>query len=236
MKIILSQQKSHFDQGTHQFDPDSIMSPTLAQNLEIEHVQNKILKNKPKKILDYGCGTGRMTIPLLEKGIDVYAVDVSTISLKILKNIYSKLKKKNWGKLYTYTKLPRNIRVDGIVGSDILHHVQIESILPSLFPLLNKSGIAVFSEPNAFHVPWYLFIAFNNSWDIEKGLLQCTYLSFQKYFREAGFRKVSLEGHGLLPTRIFNFSPVLCRINTFILPSLQPFKFFSFRFIIVAKK
>ncbi len=236
VEINLSQQKHHFDQSDNQFDPDNILSPTLAQKLENQHVQKYILKLNPKKILDYGCGTGRMTMPILEKGIDVYAVDVSPPSLKILKRIYDKQKNKNWGKLYISTQIPHDLKVDAVIGSDILHHVNIRKTLPLLYRLLNKSGVAVFSEPNSFHLPWYVFIAMNRSWDIENGILQCSYPQFKNQFLGAGFREVNLKGHGLLPTRIFNQSPELCKLNAFVLSDLPIIKFFSFRFIIVAQK
>ncbi|MFH1656720.1 MAG: class I SAM-dependent methyltransferase [Candidatus Nealsonbacteria bacterium] len=49
-------------------------------------------KNFKGKILEIGAGTGRITIPLLEKGADVTALDISSNMLKILEE---KAEKKN---------------------------------------------------------------------------------------------------------------------------------------------
>lgn len=56
----------------------------------------KIFKrNKYKKILDLGCGTGRNTIYLAQQGFTVYALDISKTGVTITKKKAQKLNLKN---------------------------------------------------------------------------------------------------------------------------------------------
>ena len=65
---------------------------------------NKFLKFKfDEKILDFGCGIGRVTIPLIEKGYNVIGIDISDEMLAIAK---SKTSKKENFKLLNNKKFP----------------------------------------------------------------------------------------------------------------------------------
>jgi len=234
-QIIDQQQKEHFDKENNQYDRRKIANPAHAQLLEIKHLLKFLALSPPKKILDFGCGSGRMTIPLIQMGFDVCGYDISENSLVNLKSYYLKNRKRNWGKLITTNKLP-NVKFDAVIGSDILHHVSIPHTLPRLAALLRKKGVLVFSEPNPFHLPWYLFILINLSWSVEKGILLCSIPNLKKQFTKAGLTNFSFSGHGLFPTRLFNFSSMLSDWNAFSLSELPILKYLAFRYIIKAYK
>ena len=50
---------------------------------EVDFIENIFWKNKPKKILEVGCGTGNYTKILLKRGYEVTAIDISEDMLKI---------------------------------------------------------------------------------------------------------------------------------------------------------
>jgi len=50
---------------------------------EVDFIENIFGKNKPKKILEVGCGTGNYTKILLKRGYEVTAIDISEDMLKI---------------------------------------------------------------------------------------------------------------------------------------------------------
>lgn len=50
---------------------------------EVDFIENIFWKNKPKKILEVGCGTGNYTKILLKRGYEVTALDISEDMLKI---------------------------------------------------------------------------------------------------------------------------------------------------------
>lgn len=229
-------QKKFFDIADNRYPQEKILSTRFAQQLEINHIFNLLLKTYPKNIMDFGSGSGRITIPCLERGMNVWAVDISKKSLLSLSAFYQKNRTSSWGTLNTSTSIPSKIQFDTIIGGDILHHVDIKQILPELYIALKPGGIMVFSEPNAWHLPWYLFILLFLSWDIEKGILQCNIPNLRKEFTSVGLTNFSFEGHGLIPTKLADFIPTLSRINAFILGNLPLIRYFAFRLIIYAKK
>jgi len=50
---------------------------------EVDFIENIFWKNRPKKILEVGCGTGNYTKILLKRGYEVTALDISEDMLKI---------------------------------------------------------------------------------------------------------------------------------------------------------
>lgn len=44
-----------------------------------------LLKNKPQRMVELGCGTGRLTIPLIKKGFSVLGIDQSSVMLDHLR-------------------------------------------------------------------------------------------------------------------------------------------------------
>ncbi len=230
------QQENFFDIAQNQFDPKKIESLVYSLELEFIHLKRRLNMNPPKILLDFGSGTGRITIFLLKQGFDVYAIDISKRSLRVLKYFYDHHKTKSWGNLTTSTTIPKNILFDGIVGADILHHVNISEQLTKLYNALKPDGIIVFSEPNAWHFPWHIFISCKLSWKIERGIFQCSIPNLKTKFKSAGFKNISFMGHGLIPTMLLDFFPFLSRINALLLGNLPLIKFFSFRLIIFAEK
>jgi 2-polyprenyl-3-methyl-5-hydroxy-6-metoxy-1,4-benzoquinol methylase len=78
----------------------------------------------------------------------VLAVDVSASSLENLRSLAARL---SLPPPATACHLPPHIKFDAIVGTDILHHVDVDSQLPVLHGALRDGGRLVFSEPGGFN-------------------------------------------------------------------------------------
>lgn len=235
--ISVLKQKKHFDQPEHQFSKEKTIFPSPAQKIEIDRIYKNLDLPASRHLLDFGCGTGRMTIPFLAKGYQVDAYDISRNSRTILRSTYLKYRKKTWGQLKIITKMPAKSKYDAIIGSDILHHVSLPKVLPVLYQALKPNSVLVMSEPNAWHIPWYLFFFAKRIWSIERGLLQCSQGNLSKEFKNAGFTSITLEGHGLLPTLLLNPFPLsIARFAAVTLANIPFVKNFAFRFIIIARK
>jgi SAM-dependent methyltransferase len=112
-------------------------------------------------ILEIGCGTGYFTRELTQRGADIVAIDVSPDLLEIAKAKYSapnvRYEIQNACAL-TYA----DAMFDSVVGSSILHHLEIEEALREIYRVLKPGGTIYFTEPNMLNpqiamqknIPW----------------------------------------------------------------------------------
>lgn len=188
----MNDQATYFDDPTHRYQHTH--NPPLAQRLEMEHLEKALGKTPGKTIVDFGAGSGRVTFWFLKKGFNVTAVDVSKQSLTDLQILYNTHKTSSWGKLTAATALPKT-KVDAVVGSDILHHVDMQTHLPKLYRLLKPGGRAAFSEPHAWFFPWYVYLFLRRlPWNVERDILQMTACRITRELEKAGFQKIRITG------------------------------------------
>lgn len=116
---------------------------------------------KIDKVLEVGCGTGLLTSFLMETGADITAIDVSKELLDIAesrinsKNLIFKLEN-----AYA-TNFPDSY-FDFVVGSSVLHHLDLEKALKEFQRILKPNGVIRFTEPNMLNpqiflqknIPW----------------------------------------------------------------------------------
>jgi len=112
-------------------------------------------------ILEIRCGTGYFTRELTRHGADIVAIDVSPDLLEIAKAKYSatnvRYEIQNACAL-TYA----DAMFDSVVGSSILHHLEIEEALREIYRVLKPGGTIYFTEPNMLNpqiamqknIPW----------------------------------------------------------------------------------
>lgn len=230
---IIKEQKDFFDIFKNQYNPRLINNPPLHTKLELELTLNKLKAHGISGLIaDYGSGSGRLTIPLLRNDFSVWAIDLSKNSLITLKKIAETLPNKS---LYTATKFPKNIQFDAIVGSDILHHVNLDECLETLYTSLKKNGRIIFSEPGAFNLSWYVYLPLSRNWNIEKGVITCSLNNLTKKLTYHNFKNIHITGFGLLPRPFLNFSVAACKLND-ALGHVGILKYFAYRYIVEAQK
>lgn len=223
-------QAKHFNLKINQYQDDRLFDPPNHVFDELEKIISIIKKNSDtKKVVDFGSGTGRLTIPLLINGFLVTSVDISTKSLLNLQQNASKINKQK--KLKTQISLPDNSSI--ICGTDILHHVDINNYFSLFYQTLKKNGLIVFSEPNILNVGWSLFISLFLDWKVEKGITQINYFNLVNKLKKAGFKDIKIIGLFLFPPMLFNKIYFLRQLNLF-LGDLPLLKLFAFRYIITA--
>jgi 2-polyprenyl-3-methyl-5-hydroxy-6-metoxy-1,4-benzoquinol methylase len=112
-------------------------------------------------ILELGCGAGYFTKELARSGAEIVAIDVSADLLEIAKancpasNVRYEIQD---ACALTYS----DAAFDSVVGSSILHHLEIEPALRELRRVLKAGGTIYFTEPNMLNpqiaiqknVPW----------------------------------------------------------------------------------
>ena len=112
-------------------------------------------------MLELGCGTGHFTRELARSGADIVAVDVSPELLAMAREGYPapnvRYEVQNASAL-TYP----NAVFDSVVGSSVLHHLEINEALREIYRVLRVGGTIYFTEPNMLNpqiaiqknVPW----------------------------------------------------------------------------------
>ena len=109
------------------YPEEKILNPPLHSRDEINQIFRYLIKDRNKKIVDFGSGGGRLTIPLLQNGYKVTAIDIDKKSQEQLLKTATKIgKNKN---LKICNTFPKDKKYDYILGTDILHHIDMDDYL-----------------------------------------------------------------------------------------------------------
>lgn len=113
------------------------------------------------KVLEIGCGTGLFTESFAQTGVHLVAVDISSdlLDLARLRRLPDDRVRFIEGRL---EDLDLGTCFDAVIGSSILHHLDIEPALQRIHELLKPGGLISFTEPNMLNpqimlqknVPW----------------------------------------------------------------------------------
>jgi SAM-dependent methyltransferase len=112
-------------------------------------------------VLELGCGAGYFTRELAQSGADIVAIDVSPELLEIARS-NSSAPNVRYEIQNAYELNYPNSGFDSIVGSSVLHHLEIDAALREIYRVLKPNGTIYFTEPNMMNpqiaiqknVPW----------------------------------------------------------------------------------
>jgi ubiquinone/menaquinone biosynthesis C-methylase UbiE len=99
------------------------------------------------KVLELGCGTGFFTGELAKTGAAVTAIDISPDLLEIARrnraaeNVRFEIQN-------AYALTYSDATFDTVIGSSVLHHLEIDPALAQVFRVLRPAGTIRFTEPN----------------------------------------------------------------------------------------
>jgi ubiquinone/menaquinone biosynthesis C-methylase UbiE len=114
---------------------------------------------RSRRVLEYGCGTGSLAFSLSADAGRVIGIDISDVAIEQARRAARLRGLKNVEFLVDNAeamKLPDK-HVDVVVGSGIVHHLDIQKSMSEVRRVLGPGGIAIFAEPLA-HNPalnWY---------------------------------------------------------------------------------
>ena len=98
-------------------------------------------------VLELGCGTGYFTQELARSGADVVAIDVSPELLEIARSNCSAPNVRYQIENAYALSYPEAV-FDSVVGSSVLHHLEIAAALRNIYRVLKPGGTIYFTEPN----------------------------------------------------------------------------------------
>jgi SAM-dependent methyltransferase len=112
-------------------------------------------------VLELGCGTGYFTRELARSGAEIVAIDVSPELLEIASANCS-VPNVGYEIQNAYELSYPDAVFDSVVGSSVLHHLEIERAVREIYRVLKPGGRISFTEPNMLNpqiavqknVPW----------------------------------------------------------------------------------
>ena len=157
-----------------------------------------------KKVLDFGCGNGWLSIGYAKKGADVWGFDISGELIEKAKKWVKKeglIEKITLEKMVAENLTYEDNFFDLIVGSAILHHTELDITLQNINRILKPDGKAIFIEPmnqNIFLRLWRKMTP-NRRSPTERALTKSDLLLIEHVFPQArltffGFLSIFTEG------------------------------------------
>jgi 2-polyprenyl-3-methyl-5-hydroxy-6-metoxy-1,4-benzoquinol methylase len=102
-----------------------------------------------QKALEIGCGTGLFTRLFAESGAEILAVDISQELIELAgQQKPPRLKITFRAVPFEDPRLTKDGPFDAVIGSSVLHHLEVKPALQRIFQLLKPEGILAFAEPN----------------------------------------------------------------------------------------
>lgn len=176
-----------------------------------------------KELLEYGCGTGNSSIQWLERGANLTGIDISKEGIKKAKE---KILQTSYNANYFVMDAEKtdfnDNSFDIVVGSGIIHHLDLLKCYTELSRILNKKGHAVFTEPLAHNPLIKLYRSLTPKMrTVDEHPLKIADIDLlKKYFHNVEVEYFSLFTMLAVPFRNFSiFNPIynlLGKIDNFV--------------------
>ncbi len=163
-----------------------------------------------RKVLEYGCGVGSHAFRLAENGADVTGIDISSVAIAKAGERARELGLTNVGfeEMDAESMAFPSETFDMVVGTAILHHLDLPIAMNELARIMRPGGRAVFMEPLAHNPALRIFRNLTPRWRTEdehpltRGDIDLMRRRFRKV-RLWHFHLTSFLSLLLLRTRIF---------------------------------
>jgi len=198
----------HQNRGEHEInhgkklaqnDPELIwgwgtLAGKIRANRRADWITQSAKLTPDKRVLEIGCGTGLFTELFARSGAQIIAVDISEDLLSI-----ARAKNLPEDRVMFMRKRFEECDIDGpfdaVIGSSILHHLDIKPALAKIKELLKPGGIMSFAEPNMLnpiimfqsHVP-----AMRRAFGYSPDEMAFTRWKLKQYLEETGFSRIKI--------------------------------------------
>jgi len=174
-------------------------------------VKSFLKRNCPeRKVLDYCCGNGELTLFLAEYGAEATGIDISPVSIQNCKEkALDKQLEKNTNFLVMDAenlKFPDSY-FDLIICSGVLHHLDIKKAYPELARILKPDGRIICDEPLIHNPIFQLYRKYTphlrTEWETHHILSKNDVRLAKEYFEKVEKRFFHLAALSAVPFRNF---------------------------------
>lgn len=153
---VLDRERAFFDEGAGDLDP-SQMPPREYEPYE-SRFEDALIEQvgdpAGKKILDLGCGTGDLTLRLLQRGAAVTALDLSPGAVRVAEERARRFVPAAESRFVVGTAEETGMadgEYDFVVGKLVLHHLDLSRAAPEIRRVLKPGGGAAFIETSGYN-------------------------------------------------------------------------------------
>ena len=194
------------------------------------------------KVLEIGCGTGNFTERFATYGPSILALDISP-------DLLDEARKRSFPKnnvtflLKRFEECEKEGPFDAVIGSSILHHLEIDESLRKYYDFLKPGGVMSFAEPNLRNPQVFLERTFRFFsplfWYVSPDEIAFIRRRMEKSLLQIGFIDVTVKPYDWLhqntPSRWIPFiqklgrkleeTPILCEFSgSLIIRAVKPLK------------
>lgn len=198
-------QKSYYEQKDS-FSMRPANSRYVNRHLDKFLEQTKI--KKEGRILDVGCGRGKYTLLLAERGYPVEGMDLTP-------GLLDQFRRSDGERfnipLYQSDITTHDPNLDGqfdaVVGFFVLHHLfNITKSFTAIAALAKPGAQVIFLEPNAYNPLYYLQMLLipGMTWKGDKGVFKMRKNLIFKAMKDAGLTNLEIHRFGFFPPFITN--------------------------------
>lgn len=161
-----------------------------------------------QRVLEVGCGMGRYTLLLAQKGILVEGLDLSPVLLEQMRLF-------NGGRynvpLHCADIADHPPELDGlfdaVAGFFVLHHLHnLPLCFKALIRLLKPGGRVVFLEPNPYNLLYYaqILVTPGMTWQGDRGITRMRPATVFRAMQNAGLGRLEMTRFGFFPPFLVN--------------------------------
>lgn len=197
---------------------DKELSNWFAGMFRYINTKYPIKSGNGKKLIEYGCATGAVSVMLRDFGWNVTATDISSYAIKRAQKNYKDIK----FLVQDMERPVRNAKFDLAIAFDVIEHLPHPEIgIKNVYNALEKGGSVIFSTPNDYpHVyndPTHVSVKTPKEW--------------LRIFKKAGFNKIFIKQIALIPY-LYRWHSIFSQAAPFAIKS----RFFNSPVIIIAQK